>query len=76
MAVSPEIMTDGMILKVLILTPEDSTAAGHDSPGKDKMETKSLKEKKIIKCLSGNSKQIKLKFSKFKKYFKTRGLTI
>lgn len=39
-------MTDGKIQKVLILTTEDSTAANHNSPGKDKMETKSLKEKK------------------------------
>lgn len=38
-------MTDGKIQKVLILTTEDSTAASHNSPGKDKMETKSLKEK-------------------------------
>lgn len=66
---SPALMTDGKIQKVLILTTEDSTAASHNSPGKDKMETKSLKEKKIIKRLSGSSKQIKLKFSKFKKYF-------
>lgn len=69
---SHALITDGKILKVLILTTEDSTTAGHDRPGKNKMETESLKEK-IIKHLSGSSKQIKLKFSNLRNILKHEG---
>lgn len=65
-------MTDGKILKVLILTTEDSTAAGHDRPGKNKMETESLKEKNHNTSIC-QGKQIKLKFSNLRNIFKHEG---